>query len=310
MKPVMGVVICAILMCLAPSAKAWNCSDPLAERVLVPAGTAGTYGDADGQLANFNGQLYECEVVKPSVPGTPTATNTNSNQNSNSNNNSANATGGKASAVATGGQGGQGGNATATQRQTQAQSSSSTSSASSNSAANSTATASGNGNNSNNSVINNPQQVASAYAPVVLPTVPCFKGFSGGAQAAFGGISFGGGKIDQNCADLEAARQAPSLLARCKVYVANKYVKAAGVTLDDCLAIPAPPPPPAQVVIPAPQQPSITINVPAPVVTIIPGPVVAPPPSITAASSAALAAKVHHKGKPSPVVDNDTIKKP
>jgi hypothetical protein len=143
-----------------------------------------------------------------------------------------------------------------------------------------------------------------------LPTVPCFKGFSGGAQAAFGGISFGGGKIDQNCADLEAARQAPSLLARCKVYIANKYVKAAGVTLADCLEVPAPLPPAPVVVQAPPPPPSITVNVPAPVVTIIPPPAATPAPSITAASSAALAAKVHHKGKPCPVVDNDTIKKP
>jgi len=264
-------------------------------------------------LANFNGDLYECEVVKPSLPTTPTATNTNSNNNSNSNSNSnsANATGGNASATATGGQGGKGGNATATQRQTQTQSSASTSSASSNSEANSTATATGNGNNSNNSVINNPQQVATAYAPTVLPTVPCFKGFSGGAQAAFGGISFGGGKIDANCADLEAARQAPSLLARCKVYVANKYVKAAGVTLDDCLSVPVPSPAPVVIPAPVPQPPpSITINVPAPVVTIIPAPVTPPSPDVAKAAATAAAAKVHHKGKPCPVVTEDQLQQP
>ena len=292
MKTIIAAVVLALAMLCSPVAHAWPaCSGNWNQ---VPAGTS----SANGAIYSADGLTWQCQTT----PLTPSA--------SNSNNNSSNATGGNASATATGGQGGQGGNATATQRQTQTQSSSSTSSASSNSAANSTATASGNGNNSNDSVVNYPKQVATAYAPTILPTVPCFKGFSGGAQAAFGGISFGGGRIDQNCADLEAARQAPSLLARCKVYIANKYVKAAGVTLADCLEVPAPLPPAPVVVQAPPPPPSITVNVPAPVVTIIPPPAATPAPSITAASSAALAAKVHHKGKPCPVVDNDTIKKP
>jgi len=85
-------------------------------------------------------------------------------------------------------------------------------------------------------------------------------------------VSFGGGKIDQNCAALEAARQAPSLLARCKILLSNKYYKQAGVTMEDCLG---PKPQPVVVVTPAPPAPRtctdyITVNVPAPVVTIIP----------------------------------------
>ena len=106
---------------------------------------------------------------------------------------------------------------------------------------NSTATAAGNGvgngNNSNNysNTTNIPAAAASPYAPPVFSSATCFKGFSGGATAVAGGISFGGGKIDQNCAALEAARQAPNLLSFCKQYIQVKYVKNAGVTLEDCM---------------------------------------------------------------------------
>jgi hypothetical protein len=103
---------------------------------------------------------------------------------------------------------------------------------------NANAIAANNGNNSNNSVTNVAAPdipVSTAYAPSSFPTAPCFKGYGAGVQTAPFGASFGGGKIDENCASLEAARQAPSLIARCKVYVSNKYVKRAGVTLADCL---------------------------------------------------------------------------
>jgi hypothetical protein len=48
MKPAL-LALLAVLF-LASPAHAWNCSDPLAARVPVPAGTTGSYGDGDGQL--------------------------------------------------------------------------------------------------------------------------------------------------------------------------------------------------------------------------------------------------------------------
>jgi hypothetical protein len=79
-------------------------------------------------------------------------------------------------------------------------------------------------------------------------------------------VSFGGGKIDENCATLEAARQARNLLVYCKIYTQNKYVKRAGVTMEDCLG-----PAPVAVVVPTPEP------VPAPtpiIVEVQPTPVV------------------------------------
>jgi hypothetical protein len=103
---------------------------------------------------------------------------------------------------------------------------------------------------------------------------------------AFGG-SFGGGKIDPNCAILEASRLAPSKLAKCKVYISNKYVKAAGVTLDDCMNEPEEAPvavveAPQQIQAPTPPvfitvEPAQPVVVPAPIVNIIAS---APAPSV------------------------------
>jgi hypothetical protein len=304
MKAVIAAVVVALAMLCSPVAHAWNCSDPLAERVVVPAGTAGSYGDGDGQLASFGGQLYECKVVTPGTgtkdPTTNTNTNQNSNSNSNSNTNKNTATGGSSTSTATGG------NSTSTNLNTNVvtatggsvkdsgnSSSTSTVKNSGNSSINdsgnsrqsqkqgqsqsSSSSANGNGNNSNDETTNVPKEVASAYAPTILPTVPCFKGFSGGAQAGFGGVSFGGGKIDANCAELEAARQAPSLIARCKIYIQNKYVRSAGVTMEDCLG---PKPQPVVIVTPmAPVPAPIIVQVqPAPVVVQAAPVVVAPTP--------------------------------
>lgn len=317
--------IVAALACIVTPAHAWNCSNPLAERVVVPSGTAGTYGDGDGQLALYNGQIYECEVVPVNPPAPPASTSkskssSTANSAANSSSNSASSAVNNTSVVAKGGNatatGGSVGNISNTQSQTQSQSLSNSGNSKSSATGGS---ANGSGNSSNNYAVNNPAQTPSAMAPPILPTVPCFKGYSGGASNSAFGVSFGGGKIDENCAELEAARvglASGNHVAFCKVYLLNKYVRKAGVTMEDCLSIPEPTitveQGPATVIpepTPAPA-PVITINVPAPVVTIIPQPVVTPPPSITAASSAALAAKVHHKGKPCPVVDNDTIKKP
>lgn len=133
----------------------------------------------------------------------------------------------------------------------------------------------GNGNNSNNYATTENYAaakipVASAYAPTTIPTVPCFKGFGAGVQTVPFGASFGGGKIDKNCATLEAARQAPSKLARCKVYVSDEYVRKAGVTLQDCMEEPDVPE------IPADTPPAHTPVIPAVVVPIAPVTPVAP----------------------------------
>ena len=202
-----------------------------------------------------------------------------------------------------GGAGGAGGNATATggnQKQTQSQTLSNS--------GNSTATASGNGvgngNNSNNytntSNTNVPAAAASAYAPPAFSSATCFKGTSVGASAVAGGISFGGGKIDQNCAELEAARQAPNLLTFCTQYIRVKYVKEAGVTLEMCMqpkiVAPVVVQPPTRM---APDVQPIVVNVqpvvvPAPVVNII---APAPAPSVIVKAAPAKPRVPHSNNK-------------
>lgn len=205
------------------SARAWECTVPGQIRVQVPNGTKGNgTGNGDGQVDTVEGIEFQCQTPKTGAGDTHqsqkqhqdqnqsqssnnTNNNKNSNSNSNQNNNSSNST------------------------------SSSTSSASNN--------GNGNGNNSNDSVTNIQAPkipVQTAYAPLVAPTVQCFKGISGGAQTMAFGMSLGGGKIDENCAILEASRLAPSQEARCKVYISNKYAKKAGVTMEDCLRQPTP----------------------------------------------------------------------
>jgi hypothetical protein len=96
----------------------------------------------------------------------------------------------------------------------------------------------------NQTTVEAPQiPVNSAYAPTVFSTVNCFKGFSAGGQAAVGGVSFGGGKIDSNCAAERIAQDYYAMgnrLAACKVIITTKYSKAAGVTLEDCMNVPVP----------------------------------------------------------------------
>ena len=60
------------------------------------------------------------------------------------------------------------------------------------------------------------------------------------------GGSFGGGKVDQGCDDRELARSfsGPQTVASCKILIATKKAKKAGITLEDCLGIPAAKPEP------------------------------------------------------------------
>jgi len=174
-------------------------------------------------------------VVNPKLPVTPpitiqggtTSTNTNTNSNTN----------------------------TQSQAQSQSQSQSmnnsgnSSSSSSVKNSGNSSSTSSannngnGNGDGSNNTAIVTKESqipVATAYAPTIIPTVPCFKGLSGGVQTMAAGVSFGGGKVDPNCAMIETAKaflEGGARSAYCKVLIQNKYAKEAGVTLDDCMAV-------------------------------------------------------------------------
>lgn len=295
MKMIAAVFLLAgmSLFCASP-ARAWNCTVPGQIRVQVPNGTVGNgAGDGNGQVVTVEGIAFECEPL-------PTAGNSNATNTSNT------ANGGAGNATATGG------------NQKQAQSQNQTLSNSGNSSA--TGNGVGNGNNSNDSstVINEPRQVSSAIAGTVLPTVSCFKGVGVGAQTGFFGASFAGGKIDTNCAELEVSRLAPSLLARCKVFITNKYAKQAGVTLDDCTGISADS---AAIHETAPEttresshesSPSITVNVPEPVVNVpapvvnVPAPVVisvpapsayilgTPPAAVVAASK-----KTHRVRRPS-----------
>jgi hypothetical protein len=229
------------------SAMCWGCSNPLAERVVVPSNTKGTYGDGDGQLALYQGKLYECEVV-PKNPKGKTTTTTNNTSNSNSNANSS------SNSSATGG------NANQTQGQTQSQSNTS--------ANNNASSATGNGDNANNSVTNvaaSKIPVNTAIAPPVFSTANCFKGVSGGAQTMAFGASFGGGKIDTNCAALSTAQNLYAMgsrLAACKVIITTKSAKAAGVTIDDCMT--TIPDPVATVAPVVPPVTPVVVNVPAP----------------------------------------------
>jgi hypothetical protein len=248
------IIVTLMFVLCCGSAFAWNCSNPLAERVLVPSNTSGTYGDGDGQLALFNGQVYECEVVKPAKPSGPVAspvtnTNTNTNSNSNTNNNTLNQT--------------QNQGQTQGQKQGQSQSSSN----------NNQSSATSNGDNSNDSITNIAAPkipVSSAYAPTTIPSAPCVKGFGAGFQTMPVGGSFGGNKIDEGCDARETARSYALLgsrIAACKVMIHTKQSRKAGVTLEDCMHTIVPP---VQVAaLPVVQPQPIIVNPVAPVVNIV-----------------------------------------
>ena len=280
MKMTIRIAMLAAALFCPTLAHAWpQCSGNWNQ---VPAGTS----SAGGAIYTADGLTWQCQPKTtpptPSTPGATSASTSNANSTANSSSNSAsNATGGNSSSVATGGN----------QKQQQSQSSNSSVSGSGNSTNSNTSTssASNNGNGSNDSSYSSTTNVAAtkvpvatAVAPAVLPTNPCFKGVGVGVQTmAFGG-SFGGGKIDSNCAILEAARTAPSLLARCKVYISNKYVKQAGVTLEDCLVQPEPVPTQVNDVVPTQVQP-VVVNVQPAAPVVIPAPVVnviAPAPAV------------------------------
>ena len=270
MKKFLAVAVVMFASC--GMSMAWNCSTSGQVRVQVPTGTVGSgTGDGPGQVVVDNGLTFECETLPTSTPPSVSNTNTN-NSNSTSTSTSgstSNATGGNATAT--------GGNSTSNQTQGQKQGQSQSSS-------NNNQSAGGSVSNVGNSVENIAAPkipVATADAPPVFSTVNCFKGFSGGAQTAVAGLSFGGGGIDKNCAAERAAQDylaSGNRLAFCKVMVTTKQSKDAGVTLEDCMNVPVRPivtvSAPAPVVQPVVQPQVVIVEIPMPheTVTVTPAP--------------------------------------
>lgn len=227
-------------------------------------GSVNNSGNSSNRNSNRQSQSQNQTANGGNVSGSGNSTVKNTSTNNNS------ATGGQGGA---GGQGGTGGNATATNTLTGGNATGGTQSQS----------ASASGNDSFYSSTTNVEApkipVSTAYSPTSIPTVPCFKGFGAGVQTAPVGASFGGGKIDENCAILETARSfalSGSRLAYCKTMLINKYAKKAGVTLDDCMRELTPTAAPAPAIaapVPLPVAPHVVAAVPA----AITAPVVAVP---------------------------------
>ncbi len=194
--------------------------------------------------------------------------------------------GGSASAVATGGEGGAGGSSNQSQ----------------------TATAENNSSGNSSSYSSVYRAAAATAFSMAAPTASCVVGYGAGGQLVGGGLSFSGGKIDKNCAILEAARSADlhgSDIAYCKVFILDKWAKKAGVTFEDCMTTRIVPPAITPVAAPQPivVQPQITV-LPAPV--SIPAPIVnvqqptAPAPAIAPVSKPAAKHRVITGIKPCP----------
>lgn len=261
MKKVTQIVFSILFLSASSFCWGWTC--PTGQiRQQAPAGTPTTtpYYDV------VEGIAFICVPSNPTTLGA-TNSNTNTNSNVNSSNSTSNSNASSSSSATVNN------NLSNRQKQDQQQSQTATGGNAASSATGGTALAYGNGDGSNNSTSNTVVEaskipVSTAYAPSAMPTAPCFKGISGGVQTmAFGG-SFGSGKVDQNCAILEAARSfgiAGSWLAYCKVMVTDKYAKAANISVEDCMQRYVPPAPAISVVRPTtPPQITVpvTINVP------------------------------------------------
>jgi hypothetical protein len=262
-------------LALSVPAFAWNCSNPLAERVVVPSTTTGTYGDGNGQLASYNGSLYECEVVVPSTPTTPSTTSNTSNSTSGATSTST------SGANATGGSVNNSGNSSNkntlsntntlsnSQSQSQGQKQSQTQA---NSSVNSNQSAGGSVSDTGNSSTVVQRSAPMAYAPTIFPS-GCNGSISGGASAPFGGISIGGTKQDHHCQQMQTAAMFLSqgnLEAATRILCRTWAARDAKLTLDECRLIakaqlPVPVVVPSipvavPVINPAPIQ--VTVNVP------------------------------------------------
>ena len=252
------IALALFALVLSVPAFAWNCTTPGQIRVQVPTGTVGNgTGDGSGQVVVDSGLTFECETL-PTTSTTPTTSNSTSTANSN-------ATGGNASSTATGGNVKNTNTLTNTQGQKQGQTQS-------NSSVNSNQSSGGSVSDVGNSqtTVEAPKiPVNTAVAPPVFSTTNCFKGFSAGGQTAVGGLSFGGGGIDKNCAAERVAQDYFAMgnrLAACKVITSTKASKDAGVTLADCMNVPVPVVrtvvPVVSAPVPAPVTVQITNNIP------------------------------------------------
>ena len=256
------IALALFALVLSVPAFAWNCTTPGQIRVQVPTGTVGNgTGDGSGQVVVDSGLTFECETL-PTTSTTPTTSNSTSTATSAAN---SNATGGNASSTATGGNVKNTNTLTNTQGQKQGQTQS-------NSSVNSNQSSGGSVSDVGNSqtTVEAPKiPVNTAVAPPVFSTTNCFKGFSAGGQTAVGGLSFGGGGIDKNCAAERVAQDYFAMgnrLAACKVITSTKASKDAGVTLADCMNVPVPVVrtvvPVVSAPIPAPVTVQITNNIP------------------------------------------------
>ena len=256
------IALALFALVLSVPAFAWNCTTPGQIRVQVPTGTVGNgTGDGSGQVVVDSGLTFECETL-PTTSTTPTTSNSTSTATSAAN---SNATGGNASSTATGGSVKNTNTLTNTQGQKQGQTQS-------NSSVNSNQSSGGSVSDVGNSqtTVEAPKiPVNTAVAPPVFSTTNCFKGFSAGGQTAVGGLSFGGGGIDKNCAAERVAQDYFAMgnrLAACKVITSTKASKDAGVTLADCMNVPVPVVrtvvPVVSAPIPAPVTVQITNNIP------------------------------------------------
>jgi len=237
------IKVCIFALACCSPAFGWNCTGNNI-RVQVPTGTLGTgTGDAPGNVVVDNGLTFECEppipttsTLPPTTSTAPTTSNSTSTATSAAN---SNATGGNASSTATGGNVKNTNTLTNTQGQKQGQTQS-------NSSVNSNQSSGGSVSDVGNSqtTVEAPKiPVNTAVAPPVFSTTNCFKGFSAGGQTAVGGLSFGGGGIDKNCAAERVAQDYFAMgnrLAACKVITSTKASKDAGVTLADCMNVPVP----------------------------------------------------------------------
>jgi hypothetical protein len=254
------------------------------------------------------GQSVKPQCTKPPTPPPPTptptqpvgvtVTNTNTN-NSSSNSSAVSSSSSSSSANQTQGQQQQqtanGGNANAT---------------------------GGNATNGGNTLVSQtsvPRQAPPAMAPPVFANA-CLGGFSGGASAPVGGISFGGTKADKTCQAINLAEvflSQGNKTAAAKVLCNTKIAKESKLTLADCSAfaetlVPAPV---ASVVTPTPepQQPTIILIEEPITVTPTPEQLKEIEPKVIPAPVVRQSKKpVVHKAKPcaaNPIVP-DSLKQP
>jgi hypothetical protein len=87
------------------------------------------------------------------------------------------------------------------------------------------------------------------------------------------GGAFGGGKVDSGCDDRELARafSGPQTIASCKILIATKKAKKAGVTMEDCMG-----PKPEPIAAPAIEDtPAPTLA--TPISVVVPVTIISPP---------------------------------